>query len=324
MKRKQRNLLDRTAVQFSVVRREEILNYLQPSGSFEDIETAKQLYSKYLLKNPEDEEIKSSIINQDISDHITIQEQGGEAVDIPIVHVRNVHKALGFRDPVDYPASSFLKPLTDFKMEMDDSPILKYIYRNFKPRRHLEFGTWQGTGATYCLEECEATVWTINPPFGETKETGEIAYGTFPEELDSARAWAEKIGLPKQGSYRTDSLGFIGRYYLEKGLGKRVCQIYCDSRDWDITNYPGEFFDSVLIDGGHTREIVVSDTLKGLELLRSGGMILWHDLNPVVFREFDVTLGVMQAIQQEYKTITSQTNHLFWIYPSWILLGIKK
>jgi len=90
-------------------------------------------------------------------------------------------------------------------------------------------------------------------------------------ELAAVQAWAQRIGLPQQTSYVTDTLGFIGRLYLERELGHRVCQIYCDSRQWDTSAYPPEFFDTVLIDGGHQREIVISDTRKALPLLRSGG-----------------------------------------------------
>jgi hypothetical protein len=209
-------------------------------------------------------------------------------------------------------------------MEIDDSPIFRYIYRNFRPKRHLEFGTWQGTGILYCLEECDATVWTINILEGEDKADGNIAYSHYPDELPSIHAWARKIGFPEKNNYRTDSIGFIGRFYLEKCLGHRVCQIYCDSRNWDISNYPDGFFDTVLIDGGHQEDIVINDTRKGLKLLRSGGIIMWHDFCPPVFQQFPTTLGVMEAITSGWDFIKSSMEKIFWIYPSWILLGIKK
>ena len=61
--------------------------------------------------------------------------------------------------------------------EKDDALILRYIYQNHQPRRHLEFGTWQGFGTCLCLESCAATVWTINLPDGEAKADGTWAYG---------------------------------------------------------------------------------------------------------------------------------------------------
>ncbi|WP_172793635.1 tetratricopeptide repeat protein [Candidatus Desulfofervidus auxilii] len=292
------------------------------------IEDAKEVYSYYLKKNPNDEEISRLLadieVHHSTSEATLIKPEQIGPINIPIVSVQDLHKKLGFETPINYPKTSLEKPLNQWKMEIDDAPIFRYIYRNFRPRRHLEFGTWQGTGVVYCLEECDATVWTINLPFGENKKNGYPAYAHYPEELPSVREWAKKIGLPEKATYRTDSIGFIGRRYLEKELGHRVCQIYCDSRKWDISNYPPGFFDTILIDGGHTKDIVINDTRKAFRLLRQGGIVMWHDFCPPVFKQFECTHGVMEAISQDWDWVNSRTNQLFWIYPSWILLGVKK
>mgnify|MGYP001569251465 CR=1 FL=1 len=223
-------------------------------------------------------------------------------MDFPAVLTAELGDRLGFREPFLSSTSSTEKNLSKWRMEEDDAPIFRYVYRNFRPKRHLEFGTWQGLGATFCLEECDAAVWTINLPFGENNQDGSNAYGYYGREQEALLAWAEKIGLPikpsrdrpvlnsfarilqnkKKGPpvLRTDSIGFIGRFYLEKGLGHRVCQIYSDSRKWDTSNYPPGFFDSALVDGGHTYELVDNDTRKALQLVRSGGLVLWHDFCP--------------------------------------------
>ena len=255
---------------------------------------------------------------------ILVEPQHESSITIPSVPVQQLHEELCFARPIYYPKSSLNKPLEQWKMEVDDSPIFRYIYRNFRPRRHLEFGTWQGAGTLYCLEGCDATVWTINLPGGENKSNGLPAYSLYPDELASAKEWAERIGMAEQDSYRTDCLGFIGRFYLEKGLGSRVCQIYGDSTKWDISNYPPGFFDTALIDGGHQKDIVINDTAKAFKLLRSGGLIMWHDFCPPIYDKFETTLGVMRAIYQQWEWINEQTLKLFWIYPSWILVGVKK
>jgi len=255
---------------------------------------------------------------------ILVEPQQENSITIPSVPVQRLHEELGFARAINYPQSSLNKPLEQWKMEVDDSPIFRYIYHNILPRRHLEFGTWQGAGTLYCLEECDATVWTINLPGGENKSNGLPAYSLYPDELASAREWAERIGMAEQDSYRTDCLGFIGRFYLEKGLGSRVCQIYGDSTKWDISNYPPMFFDTALIDGGHKEDVVITDTAKAFELLRSGGLIMWHDFCPPIYDKFETTLGVMRAIHQQWEWINEQTLKLFWICPSWILVGVKK
>jgi len=197
------------------------------------------------------------------------------------------------------------KSFLNWKMEEDDAPIFRYIYRNFQPRRHLEFGTWQGRGTLYCLEESGATVWTINPPFGESG-----SYGFYDEEMSEAKAWAKKIGLADANSYASDSLGFIGKAYLERGLGNRVCQIYCDSREWDTSNFPEGFFDTALVDGGHEKDVVTNDTQKAIPLLRSGGIIMWHDFCPTECDNIPACKGVMEAIADQWDYINRQISQL--------------
>ncbi len=248
-------------------------------------------------------------------------------MDIFTVPVGDLHRKLGFKEPLKHPDSSLSKPLGEWNMDSDDSPILRYIYRNFKPRRHLEFGTWQGEGVLYCLEECKAMVWTINIPFGEVSPKGKSAYCHTANERKKIQEWAKKIGLPyKKDWYRTDSIGYIGRKYLEKDLGNRVCQIYCDSTEWDISQYPEAFFDSILIDGGHQPRVILSDTEKALKLLRKGGILMWHDFCPdkEVRKKCQSVKEVVSTIESNRDWIDHHMESLFWINPSWILLGIKK
>jgi len=188
---------------------------------------------------------KAFPVNEDVKEILALL----RSVPVPIVPVQELHVRLGFHQPLDYPETSLAKPLTQWKMEIDDAPIFRFLYRSFGPKRHLEFGTWYGAGTVYCLEECDATIWTINLPQGELTPDGTPAYGYGLADIKSVEAWALKIGatISQWGCYRTDTIGFIGRLFLEKGLGNRVCQIYCDSRAWDIHHYPAAFFDTVLI-----------------------------------------------------------------------------
>lgn len=222
-------------------------------------------------------------------------------------------------------------PLADWRMERDDAPLFAYLYRHFRPRRHLEFGTWQGYGTCLCLENCGATVWTLNLPDGETKPDGSWAYGE--RVTDDAGtppgAVAVNFGHDEQGPrtyHRTDAASYIGRLYREKGLGHRVCQVYCDSRAWDTSAYPADFFDSVLIDGGHSREVVISDTRKALAVLRPGGLLLWHDFcpRPEVIAASPAVQGVTSAVEALLPELRDQFSTLAWIDPSHILLALKQ
>jgi predicted O-methyltransferase YrrM len=212
-------------------------------------------------------------------------------------------------------------------MEDDDAPIFRYLYRHAAPARHLEFGTWQGTGALFCLEECDATVWTLNLLGGEWAPDGGWAYGTLLDDAEHTINWSERqaSGVENKTWHRTDAFGFIGRFIHEKGLAHRVCQVYCDSRQWDTSKYPAGFFDSALIDGGHQEDVVVSDTHKALPLVRSGGLIIWHDFcpRPEVYQSSPAVRGVCHAIAAMKERLDKTCSQLFWVEPSWMLVGIK-
>lgn len=269
----------------------------------------------------------STEIGISISDEPSPRTASSGAVEAPRVSVLELHKRLGWRNALPKSAVTLTKSLADWRMEDDDAPIFRYLYREHQPRRHLEFGTWKGTGACYCLEECAATVWTINLLHGEDTADGNWAYGSaFPVDQQPA-AWSERRQYTDHEVwYRTDSLGFIGKHYLEQNQGHRVCQIYCNTKDWDISNYPAGFFDSALIDGGHSEEIVTHDTRKACQLVRSGGLILWHDycLDPDVLRQKMSPCGVVESISKNWEWLADQCQDIFWVYPSWILVGVKR
>lgn len=251
--------------------------------------------------------------------------------EIPKISYPQLEKVLGFKNKYTCPKDYYEVPLSQWKMQTHDAPILRYIYRNFLPTRHLEFGTWQGEGTVYCLEESNATVWTINLLEGEPGNNYGWAYG---EKFETAHSLADSRNTMvfKQENnedtiyHRTDSFGFIGRFYHEKNYGKRVCQIFSDSCEWDISNYPIGFFDTCLIDGGHTKKVVISDTQKAIKLVRSKGLVIWHDFCPnmEVLANCSSPRGVCEAIKELYPQLKESFSKLFWIYPSWILVGIRK
>jgi predicted O-methyltransferase YrrM len=218
-----------------------------------------------------------------------------------------------------------------WRTEVHDASILRYLYEHHRPTRHLEFGTWQGFGTCLCLESCAATVWTLNLPDGESKPDGSWAYGerVLDETNTPPGAVTANYGADEAGPrtyHRTDAASYIGRLYREKQLGHRVCQIYCDSRNWATSAYPPAFFDSVFIDGGHQADVVINDTRKALPLLRSGGILLWHDftLEPAVVAGSAPMQGVVEGINALLPELTSQFSSLSWVNPSYLLLGIKK
>jgi len=233
------------------------------------------------------------------------------------------------RSSLAAPAAS-TRPFDEWEMARDDGPVLRYLWTVQQPKRHLEFGTWQGWGTCLCLETTDAGVWTINLPAGESKADGSWAYAEKASpELARPGVVSVTYGDKFTGPivyHRTDAGSYVGWMYREKGLGHRVCQIFCDSRDWDVSVYPSNFFDSVFVDGGHQTDVIISDTRKALSVLRPGGMIIWHDFCPEAQASegSPVVQEVTRVLQALLPEISSLFSCLAWIRPSMVLLGIRK
>lgn len=191
------------------------------------------------------------------------------------------------------------RSLADWKMETDDAPLLARLWRSRAPRRHLEFGTWEGFGAALVAAHSEAEIWTLNLPEGEVA-------------ADGVRLYAEG-----------DSGQRIGWKYRAAGVAARVHQILCDSREFDTTPFEPAFFDTVLIDGGHTPDLVENDTRKALRVVKPGGLVVWHDFCPdadALSRNL-APLGVVHAVVAHLDEWRPLFARLYWIRNSWLLVG---
>ncbi len=78
---------------------------------------------------------------------------------------------------------------------------------------------------------------------------------------------------------------------------KKIIQLYGDSKEFDETPYVGTC-DLVFVDGSHARSYVESDSQKALRMVRTGGIIVWHD-----YRGPRRAKGVFQALNALSKTI---------------------
>jgi hypothetical protein len=244
---------------------------------------------------------------------------------IKTVPVEEIHAELGLEAPLQLSEQWKQRSLVEWDTAADDY-VMRHVFRHFRPMRHLEFGTWLGDGVLRCVEECDATVWTLNLLEGETKPDGQWAYGEMEtEQFAGAGRWSQREVTHHAVWVRTDAYGLIGRKYLDAGWGKRVCQIYADSREWDTRAYPDGFFDTVFIDGGHTASVVESDTRQALRLVRRGGLVIWHDFCPSdeVMRAHENTRDVVQSITARRDELGKQLSKLFWVDPSWLLFGVR-
>jgi hypothetical protein len=70
--------------------------------------------------------------------------------------------------------------------------------------------------------------------------------------------------------------------------------LFGDSKAFDESRYQGEC-DLVFVDGSHAFSYVMNDSRKALRMVRSGGLVLWHDYRDVRAGE---TRGVFEALNE--------------------------
>ena len=198
-------------------------------------------------------------------------------------------------------------PLT-WKMDPDDARILAALYQAIDPVRHLEFGTWEGFGVVLCLEAApRASVTTINLPDGEADAAGHPLYPST------------------GGGSPSDSGNRIGRLYREAGHADRVAQLFVDSTQWAPPPGTGTF-DTVLIDGGHTADVVAVDTETAVKLVRPGGLVMWHDFCPVprMMGSGLAARGVVEGVGEALAQWGEMFSRLVWVRPSMLLIGRRR
>jgi precorrin-6B methylase 2 len=87
--------------------------------------------------------------------------------------------------------------------------------------------------------------------------------------------------------------------YTGTDVESKVTQLFSDSKTFDETPYHGQF-DMIFVDGSHALSYVISDTAKAMKMLKPGGMIFWHDYNPLKGRG---TIGVFNYLNELSKTL---------------------
>ncbi len=126
-----------------------------------------------------------------------------------------------------------------------------------KPHRALEIGTYDGrSGRAIALQlPPGGRLYTLNLP---------------PDHLEKHPT--QRSSVDAQLSERVTS----GYRYHGTEEEARIIQWLGDSRDFDfVVEAPYQY---IFIDGGHSYEVVMSDSRRALECIdRENGIILWHD-----------------------------------------------
>ena len=139
-----------------------------------------------------------------------------------------------------------------------------WILATMSKRAHLlfEFGTCTGK-TTY--------LWARNSPPGARVVT--VTLG--PE--DAQRTYHAEAGDDVADSRAAvDESTFTEFLYSGTAVAGKVEQLFADSKTLDVTPWVGAC-DLVFVDGSHAYSYVVSDSENALRLVKSGGVVLWHD-----------------------------------------------
>lgn len=143
--------------------------------------------------------------------------------------------------------------------------------------------TFPGVGASVSLTEAAALAALIKL----TKAKSIFEFGTYKGVSTTQLA----LNLPDDGVIYTldlpeDHPVYIDYSKLASADGMRIVvpedqahkvkYLKADSAVFDTAPYRGKM-DLVFVDGYHSYEYVKNDTEKGLDMLRPGGIIAWHD-----------------------------------------------
>jgi predicted O-methyltransferase YrrM len=134
--------------------------------------------------------------------------------------------------------------------------------RSVKARKVLEIGTFNGNTALNIAANLEddGVLVTVDLPIEP------------PEKL--------ALGLEQDRERNVTDRNAVGIQFRDRPEAKRIRQVLGDSAKLDFGTLGGPF-DLAFIDGCHAYNYVKSDTEKVLEVMRPGGLVLWHDYSMI-------------------------------------------
>lgn len=136
--------------------------------------------------------------------------------------------------------------------------VINQLVKKYAPQRIFEIGTFDGRTTLNMAASApeDAKIWTLDlPPF-------KVDYTKLHLEFNDRR-YIEK---PQSGAL-----------FHQSRYASRIQQLFGDSATFDFSVYLNGI-DFVFVDGSHSYEYVINDTLKALEISKKeGSIILWHD-----------------------------------------------
>lgn len=204
--------------------------------------------TKITLRNPSDLKHVFGIANWAASE---IANPDGDTRDIPQISVLDICSGTQRWTLQSFPSvGASVSPM--------ECAALAALSRLVGAKRIFEFGTYKGVSTTQLV---------LNLADG-----GMVFTLDLPEDHP-----AYSLPIPKPEERAIAAEGGKG-ILIPRDLLDRVTFLSADSAQFDESPYLGNM-DLVFVDGAHSYEYVKSDSEKGWRMLRSGGIMAWHDCN---------------------------------------------
>lgn len=162
----------------------------------------------------------------------------------------------------------FFPPTSIGSLLLLESAILSSLAKAIRADCIFEIGTFLGSTACVLAKNTDPStkIYSLDLPVDEVSSPQENLDITIGDQNDEfLRNLQKDAGTP----------------YLEKLSeedAQKISLIKCDSLKFDPDEYGlTQKCDMVFIDGGHSREIIRSDTQLAKKMLKPNGLILWHD-----------------------------------------------
>ena len=153
---------------------------------------------------------------------------------------------------------------------------LNKIIKSYLPFNLFEIVTFDGRNALNMAANCpeEAKVYTLDLP---------------KESLNST-----KLPIVPEDKKYIDKKA-LGNVYHGTDVEHKITQLYGDSALFDFSAFSNTM-DFIFIDGSHSYEYVLNDSLKAIKMLRRNrGIIFWHDYDTPYW------YGVTKALNELYE-----------------------
>ncbi len=149
------------------------------------------------------------------------------------------------------------------------------LIRLAQPAKLFEIGTFDGRTTLNMA---------VNAAPGATVHTLDLPQSELPSA--ASRIHAHEIVYADKAQ--------SGERYRGTEAESSIVQLYGDSGNFDFAEYYGTM-DFVFIDGSHTFDYVVNDSLHALRMLKeAGGTIVWHD-----YGRWDGVTGALNQLRQK-------------------------